>query len=153
MRRRAMRTTGWAILALAVCGSVAAVAWNAVGADDPKKPGAAVPEGQAKPVLPDRKKIMQDKLTHAQAVLTGLARRDWELVKKSSEKLVAYSQLAEWLNADKSDEYQFQMTLFRRAVRAMGQKAEEKDVDGVMLAYTEMTMTCVRCHTYERDWR
>ena len=84
-------------------------------ADDPKKPEppAAAAGGQGKPVLLDRKKIMQDKLILAQQVLNGLTRRDWDLVKKSSEKFVAYSELAEWLNADMSDEYQFQMKLFR----------------------------------------
>jgi len=150
-----MRTTLRIVLARAAGGLVAAVAWNSALADDPKKPEpqTAAPGGQAQPVLPNRKKIMQDKLVHAQAVLTGLARRDWELVQKSSEKLVAYSQLAEWLNADKGDEYQFQMTLFRRAAKEIEAKAREKNVEGVTLAYTELTLTCVRCHTYERDWR
>jgi hypothetical protein len=151
-----MRMASWAALSLAAGGVLFAWAWPAATADDTKgksEPPAATPAGQAKPVLPNRKQIMLDKLTHSQAVLTGLARRDWELIKTSSDKLVAYSQLAEWLNADKGDEYQFQMTLFRRAARAIGSKAQEKNVDGVMLAYTEMTLTCVRCHQYERDWR
>jgi hypothetical protein len=135
-------------------GIVGTVAWQMARADDPgakSAPGAAQPPGGVQ--LPNRKKIMDDKLMYTQQILAGLAKNDREKIKTSAEKLVALSQLAEWLNADKGDEYQLQMTLFRRAARMIGRRAEEKNIDGVMLAYSEMTMTCLRCHQIERDFR
>ena len=32
-------------------------------------------------------------------------------------------------------------------------KAKAKNIEGVTLAYFEMTMSCVRCHTYVREIR
>src|SRR5262245_23251613 len=141
----------WFIPMFVGCAAVAA--WQVAGADDQGK-GKPPAAGQLPVVqLPNRKQIMDDKLKYAQQVLTGLSLNDREKIKTASEKLVALSKIAEWLNADKTDEYQFQMTLFRRAARTIGRKAEERNVDGVMLAYIELTQTCLRCHQYERDTR
>ena len=153
-----MKTRLFAGLTLAAVGLIAAVAWPIASADDKgaksaSPPTASDPSGLQKPVLPNRKQLMIDKLNHAQQILNGLAKNDRETIAKSAEKLVALSQVAEWLNADKSDEYQFQMTQFRRAAKMIAKKAEEKNIEGVMLAYTEMTMTCLRCHQHERDFR
>ncbi len=32
-------------------------------------------------------------------------------------------------------------------------KAKDKNLDGVTLAYMDLTMSCVRCHQYVRDTR
>jgi hypothetical protein len=140
-------------LAPVFVGCAAVAAWQVAGADDQGK-GKPQAVGQPPAVqLPNRKQIMDDKLKYTQQVLTGLSLNDREKIKTAAEKLVALSQIAEWLNADKTDEYQFQMTLFRRAARTIGRKVEEKNIDGVMLAYTELTLTCLKCHQHERDFR
>jgi len=136
-------------------GSVAVVSWRLASADDKGKVSPPEPGGQP-PMnvqLPNRKQIMDDKLKYTQQILTGLALNDRDKIKTSADKLVALSQVAEWLNADKTDEYLFQMTLFRRAAKTIGRRAEEKNIDGVMLAYTELTQSCLRCHQNERDFR
>ncbi len=150
-----MKTAPVFVLVLFVVGAVAVTTWRVASADDSK--GKAMPPettGQPPVVqLPNRKQIMDDKLKYTQQILAGLAMNDREKIKAASDKLVALSGIAEWLNADKSDEYQFQMTLFRRAAKRIGRRAEEKNTDGVLLAYTELTQTCLRCHQVERDWR
>jgi cytochrome c556 len=42
---------------------------------------------------------------------------------------------------------------FRRAAEKIIDKAKAKNIDGVTLAYFEMTMSCVRCHEYVREVR
>ena len=42
---------------------------------------------------------------------------------------------------------------FRRAAETIVQKAKDKNLDGVALAYLDMTMTCIRCHRYVREVR
>jgi hypothetical protein len=42
---------------------------------------------------------------------------------------------------------------FRRAAEAILQKAKERNLDGVALAYGDLTRTCVHCHQYLRDVR
>lgn len=145
------RASRFIAAAAVVCGAGIAT-WQFAGANEP---GQGTPKiGQPPAVqLPNRKKIMEDKLKYTQEVLSGLALNDRQRIKTAADKLVALSELAEWLNADKTDEYQFQMTLFRRAARTIGRKAEEKNIDGVMLAYTDLTQTCLRCHQVERDFR
>jgi hypothetical protein len=149
-----MKTVRKGVTTAVVLGCVAVVAWQVAWADDQGKTTPPAAAGQP-PVLqlPNRKKIMDDKLKYAQQVLTGLALNDRATIKAAADKLDSLSQIAEWLNADKTDEYQFQMTLFRRAAKRIARRAEEKNIDGVMLAYTELTQTCLRCHQIERDFR
>ena len=61
------------------------------------------------------------------------------------------SQAAEFLNAYKSREYEIQINIFRRAAETVSKKAKDKNLDGVTLAYVDMTMTCLKCHQHTRD--
>jgi hypothetical protein len=157
-KRLVMRTARLATLGLVVIGTIVAFAWSVATADDTGKgkvtpPTTSDPANPQNPPLPNRKQLMADKLNYAQQILNGLAMNDREKIQTSAEKLVAISKVAEWLNADKTEEYEFQMKLFRRAAKTIGEKAKEKNIDGVMLAYTEMTITCLKCHQHERDFR
>ncbi|HEY2786018.1 MAG TPA: hypothetical protein VGJ05_13690 [Fimbriiglobus sp.] len=150
-----MKTNSRLLIAVAVVGCAAVATWQAAVADDKGKGSPPTAQGQPPMTvqLPNRKKIMDDKLKYTQQILTGLALNDRDKIKTAADKLVALSQLAEWLNADKTDEYQFQMKVFQRAAKRIGRRAGEKNFDGVMLAYTELTQTCLRCHQVERDFR
>lgn len=149
-----MRTIPAAGLALLALTGVLAAA----GRGAPDVPGKGVPPqppaGAAPKVeVPSQKKLMAAKLEHAQAVLEGLALNDLKKVKAGADKLVAISDAAEFLNAYKSNEYTLQINLFRRAAQTISRKAEAGNIDGVMLAYTDMTMTCLKCHQHTRDLR
>ena len=53
----------------------------------------------------------------------------------------------------KTPRYELHSNEFRRAAEAIVQKSKEKNIDGVALAYVDMTLTCVRCHDYVREVR
>lgn len=101
--------------------------------------------------LPKGHELMLAKLKESQAVLEGIALGDFPKVEKASIALSRISQAAEFLNAGKSKEYELQINLFRRAADNLTKKAKERNLDGVVLGFQDMTMTCVKCHAHTRD--
>jgi hypothetical protein len=145
----------WSVGCLALAVSMAAeTAPGRSGA--PGKPTDVPPKGDKKddrprPRLPAGHELMRAKLKHAQAVLEGLALGDFRMIAAAADELVKVSQAAEFLNAYKSREYEVQINIFRRAAETVSKRAKDKNLDGVTLAYVDMTMTCLKCHQYTRD--
>ena len=128
--------------------AVAGVLLMAVsGAGQPAdKPGE-----KGDPKLPTKKEIMAAKLKHTQDILAGVALSDPNKVADSAAELLRVSKAAAFLDAYKGDEYKFQTTTFRRAAEAVEAKAKDKNMDGVMVAYNDLTLSCVKCHQAMRD--
>lgn len=93
---------------------------------------------------------MAAKVKHAQALLDALAREDFKRIKTESTALVHISDAAEFLNAHKTDEYRLQAAVFRQSVATMAEQADAKNIEGVMLAYLDMSTRCLKCHQYTR---
>lgn len=121
---------------------VTAVGWS----DPPAKP-ADKPE----PKLPTKKEVMAAKLKQTQVVLEGIALNDFDKIGTASDELVRITRATDFLDAYKGDEYRFQTTTFKRAAEAVGTKAKDKNMDGVMVAYNELTLSCLKCHQGMRD--
>ena len=85
-------------------------------------------------------------------VLEGIARGDFKKVGGSAEKLIQLSKTAEWF-VFKTPRFELHSNEFRRAAETIVDKAKQKNLDGVTLAYFDLTMSCVRCHQYVRDVR
>ncbi|MCU0704049.1 MAG: hypothetical protein MUF18_08745 [Fimbriiglobus sp.] len=115
------------------------------GADKP----ADKPKDDPKP--PTRKELMDAKLKHTQTVLEGIAVNDFDKIVTAADELVRMSRANDFLNAYKGEEYTFQVNTFRRAAAAVSDKAKAKNMDGVMVAYNELTLTCLKCHQAMRD--
>jgi hypothetical protein len=96
--------------------------------------------------------LMAAKLTNAQKLLEGIALGKYDKIEKHASELLAISKTAEWL-ADKNPRYQQFSNEFQRASEKIMKKAKEKNIDGVTLAYFDLTMSCVRCHEYVREVR
>ena len=96
--------------------------------------------------------VMIDKLRFSQALLQGIALGDFAKITSSAEELLALSRTAEWL-ANKTPRYEQHSNTFQMAVETLIQKSKAKNIDGVVLAYQDMTMSCVRCHQYLREVR
>ena len=101
--------------------------------------------------LPTRKELMALKLKNTQAILEGIALNDFDKIQTASKELVATSRAADFLNAYKGTEYQFHIQTFRRPAEAIAKKAKEKNIDGVMVAYNDLTLSCLKCHEAMRD--
>ena len=142
---------------LAVVVAVAVFGVLAVGGHSPARHPAEKdipkPKAEDRPRIPLPKghELMAAKLKESQTVLEGIALGDFPKVEKASIALARISQAAEFLNAGKSKEYELQINLFRRAAETVTQKAKDKNIDGVVLGFQDMTMTCVKCHQHTRD--
>jgi len=97
-------------------------------------------------------KIMVEKLKQSQKLLEGLALANFETITRSAEDLIQLTKSEEW-QAIKTPKYELFTNEFRRAAENVIEKAKMKNVDGATLAYFELTMNCVRCHSYVRDVR
>ncbi len=97
-------------------------------------------------------KIMVEKLDNSKKILEGIALADFNKISRAGEKLIQLSKTAEWVVIN-TPRFELHSNEFRRAAETMIQKAEAKNLDGVTLAYFDLTMSCVRCHQYVREVR
>jgi len=97
-------------------------------------------------------KIMTEKLKASQDLLAGIATEDFNKITRSAEELIQLTKKEEW-HVLKTPKYEMHSNEFRRTAEVIIAKAKAKNLDGVTLAYFEMTMSCVRCHKYVREVR
>lgn len=122
-------------------------AWPIVAEEQPKpeeKPAAAE-SGDKRPTM-----LMRKKLEYSQKILEGLSVEDFEMIRKNAKLMNTFAQLENWFWAD-TPQYRAQLNIFRFANDEMIRMAEEKNLEGVSLAYTQMTLSCVNCHKQVRD--
>ncbi|MFM8733889.1 MAG: hypothetical protein ACKOC8_01640 [Pirellulales bacterium] len=94
--------------------------------------------------------FMRAKLVHSQDVLEGLTTESFELIDKGAQELSLVSQDASW-QVLQTEDYARQSADFRRSCDRLRQAAQARNLDGAALAWMEVTMKCVQCHTYVRD--
>lgn len=98
-----------------------------------------------------KEELMAAKLKGTQAVLEHVALNDFPKLVETAEDLAQIAKTVAFLNAYKGKEYEFHITTFRRAAETMGIKAKERNMDGVLVAFNDMTLTCLKCHQGIRD--
>ena len=98
------------------------------------------------------RQLMADKLQAAQKLLEAIATADFKKISEQADKLSQIANQAEWV-AYKTKGYELHSNEFRRAVETISRKAKDKNIDGVTLAYMDLTMSCVRCHQHVREVR
>jgi hypothetical protein len=98
------------------------------------------------------RRIMAEKLQTSQKLLEAIAMGDFAKIGERADQLLQIANQAEWV-AYKTPRYDLHSNEFRRAAETIGRKAMDKHLDGVTLAYMDLTMSCVRCHQYVREVR
>ena len=110
--------------------------------------GGAVKSQETEPV----KKLMSLKLDHARTILESIIKQDFQSLKESSFRLGVLTASAGW-KVIPTPEYNQNMADFRRAVEALGETHKGGDIDSAALAYLDMTLRCVQCHKYVREYQ
>ena len=100
-----------------------------------------------------RQQLMIAKLQNSQKLLEGIALAKFDMIEKHANELIRISKTAEWLAAHKTPRYELFSNEFQRAAEEVATKAKAKNMDGVTLAYFDLTKSCVRCHQYLREVR
>ena len=93
--------------------------------------------------------LMRRKLTHAQAILDGLANEDYVKIAKNSQQISLMSMASSW-QVLQTPEYVDHTADFRGSANRITAAALDKNIDGATLGYVEMTMKCVSCHKHLR---
>ena len=93
---------------------------------------------------------MKQKLVASQKVLEGMTRGDFDAIEKNAQQMLVLAYLEEWFRAD-LPEYKAQLHAFDHANGAIVRAARERNIDGVTLAYNQLTISCVQCHKIVRD--
>lgn len=96
--------------------------------------------------VPPEAAIMAVKLKHAEALVKAVTLQEFKKIDEIATALHKISRAAEFLNAYRTEEYQFQAMVFQRAALTMAERARQKNSDGVMLAYLDLTKSCLKCH-------
>lgn len=104
---------------------------------------AAAPQDDQKPV--SRATFMRTKLMHAQKVLEGIAKENYDEVAKSSQAISLLTLEEQW-NVITTEEYLRQSRAFRDAADSLTEAAKARNMDAASLAYVDMTLSCVKCH-------
>lgn len=110
--------------------------------------------GQEPKGKPDQKVegLMRRKLESSQKVLEGVAVNDFKMITKHADELIDISKQAEW-KVIRTPQYELHSNEFRRIASELVKNAKDKNLDGAVLTYVELTMTCVKCHKYVREVR
>ena len=125
--------------ALVILAGIAMLGVACYGVADEKKPE----DGKHQSVL------MKKKLEYTQQILTGLANEDFDSIAKHAKILNTFGSLEQWFRAD-CEAYRAQLKIFRFANSELIRLAEEKNLEGASLAYMQLTMSCVNCHSHIR---
>lgn len=94
--------------------------------------------------------LMQQKLTHAQTAIEGLALEDFAKIEKSGQELLLISEQAQWAKIQTPKYAQFSGE-FRANVTKMIEAAQARNLDGATMSFMQVTMSCVECHKVVRS--
>jgi hypothetical protein len=94
--------------------------------------------------------IMRMKLEPAKNILEGIALGDYQSVKKNTEQIRLLTLDEKWMYLQ-TETYREHTKNFERSLNLLKRMCDEKDMDGVTLAYMQVTMRCVECHRTLRD--
>ena len=96
--------------------------------------------------------LMRQKLARAQALVGAVVLGNHAEVERAADVLVRLSEASTW-SPLQTPQYLQHAATFREAARSLAEEARARDIDGVSLAYMEMTLSCVQCHKHVRGAR
>jgi hypothetical protein len=93
---------------------------------------------------------MKKKLEFSQNILSGLTKGDFEMVAKNAQAMDILTYLEKWSRADRPG-YRQQVGYFDLANKELIKQAQARNVEGSVLAYNQLAISCVQCHKIVRD--
>jgi hypothetical protein len=93
---------------------------------------------------------MKSKLELSKNILSGLTKGDFETVTQNAASMNILTYLEMWSHADRRG-YKQQVAAFEMANKELVKQSVAKNIDGTVLAYNQLTISCVQCHKIVRD--
>lgn len=88
---------------------------------------------------------MKKKLDYSQNILAGIATADFDKIAENAQALQGLGKIEAFVRA-RTPGYRTQLEIFLEANSEILQQANQDNVDGAALAFTQMTISCVNCH-------
>jgi hypothetical protein len=130
------------MLAFTAVALVALIAGHGI-AQQPKDKSDSLP-------IPPEAEAMKEKRIRSHAIIDALTAGDHDALRRNAEVMVAIADMRVFASAYKTPEYRYQAEVFKHAADELLTAAKAKNSDGAVLAYSEMTRTCVKCHSHFR---
>jgi hypothetical protein len=101
---------------------------------------------------PPTRRLMRDKLAHAQGVLEALTTSNYDLLQSHAAELIRATELPAW-QALKGPEYRRYSGDFLRVAQSLRQRAVDRDLDAAAADFSSLTLACYECHSYMKRAR
>lgn len=101
-------------------------------------------------IQPNQSVWMRVKLNRANGILEGLARADFVSIRHNANVMNQFGRLERWAHV-KNEDYQTHMQAFDQANRDLIRQAGDENLEGVTLAFFQLTTSCANCHRVVRD--
>ncbi|HXV64476.1 MAG TPA: hypothetical protein VEK15_27510 [Vicinamibacteria bacterium] len=98
------------------------------------------------------RKLMEAKAGYAHRLLDAVVQDDFEAIRDQAFRLRAVAETADWRVVD-TPEYTRASDAFVGATERLLDAARESNGDAAALAYLDITLECVHCHRYIRNYR
>jgi len=125
------------ILLAAVCLAIGP--WSIIGADEPK------PEQNHSTSF-----WMKKKLDFSQHILAGIATADFDAIVENAQAMRNLSKVEGFIRGQ-TPGYRTQLQIFDETAAEIARQAQKDNLDGVALAFTQLTISCVNCHKHLRE--
>lgn len=94
---------------------------------------------------------MQKKLEYSQRVLNALPLEDFEEIRKNAAAMKRLSRIEGFVRRTDTEQYRTQLHVFEFANNELIRSADNKNIEGAALAFTQLTLSCVNCHKIIRQ--
>ena len=99
--------------------------------------------------LPDLNDLMRQKLEHTQNLLEAVVLGNHTSAERFANELTLLSEASTWTSLRTLEYLQFAAS-FRDSSRRLEADAQNRDMEAVAFAYSELVTTCVQCHRHVR---
>lgn len=93
---------------------------------------------------------MQKKLDYSTGILKGLSLADYSLIETNAQQMRLLNKIEGFVRSRNAD-YRTNLHAFERVTDEIIREAKKENIDGVVLAYHQLTTSCVRCHQTLRE--
>lgn len=98
------------------------------------------------------RKLMNLKMDYMQQLLESIIKQDFQAINDLAFRLGVLAGTEDW-KVIRTEEYSRRSADFRGAVEAFQEASKGANIDDAAPAYAAMTLACVHCHKYVREYR
>jgi cytochrome c556 len=93
---------------------------------------------------------MTAKLKESQEIFAALTKGDFQTIAESASVLKTLNKIEGFVRK-RNPKYRYQLRAFEFAIEEIENQAEKENIEGVVLGFNQLTISCVHCHNQLRD--